>query len=310
MHNIDLKDIARLDFNLAVVFLAIWQERSVSKAAQRLSLSQSAVSSALARLRVVAGDPLFVRTQGNMHPTPRAEQMAGEVETGLGLLKGAFLARPRFDPASSERRFTLGMSDDFQVAIGPEIALRIGRDAQGVTVGFRQSNRHTAGAMVESGEIDLAVVASWPRRSVLEHEEVAEGGYACLFDPVACGLAGPLTLDTYLDLPHVLVSFSGREGIVDEVLKAKGLTRRVQTALTHFSALPAFLIERRAVATLPAHAAAQIARYAPLEIAQTPVDLGRYAVSMVWRPNLDGDDANAWLRAAVRVVIREMPSAI
>lgn len=310
MRKIDLKDITRLDFNLAVAFLAIWQERSVSKAAQSLSLSQSAVSSALARLRDVAGDPLFVRTQGTMQPTPRAEQMATEIEAGIALLKDAFLARPRFDPASSDRRFTLGMSDDFQVAIGPEIARRLGGDAPGVTVGFHQSNRHTAGAMVESGQVDLAVVASWPKRSVLAHEEIAQGGYACLFDPAACRLAGLLSLDAYLDLPHILVSFSGREGIVDEVLRTKGLTRRVQTALTHFSALPAFLAGRRAIATLPAHAAAQMARYSSLEIAPVPVDLGRYTISAVWRPNLDGDEASAWLRAAVRMVIREMPPAI
>lgn len=306
MHKIDLNDIARLDFNLAVSFLAIWEERSVSKAAQRLSLSQSAVSSSLARLRAVAGDPLFVRTQGTMQPTPRAEQMAVEIEAGIGLLKDAFLARPRFNPASSEHRFTLGMSDDFQVAIGPEIALRLGGIAPGVTVGFRQSNRHTAGQMVESGEIDLAVVASWPKRSVLAHRELAEGGYACLFDPAACGFAGPLTLDAYLHLPHILVSFSGKEGIVDEVLKAKGLARRVQTALTHFSALPAFLSGRRAVATLPAHAAVQIARYSSLQVAQAPVDLGRYAVSLVWRANLDGDDANAWMRTMVREVTEDV----
>ncbi|MDR6192916.1 LysR family transcriptional activator of mexEF-oprN operon [Agrobacterium pusense] len=306
MQKIDLRDIARVDFNLAVTFLAIWQERSVSRAAQRLSLSQSAVSSALTRLREVAGDPLFVRSQGIMQPTPRAERMASEIEVGTALLREAFLARPTFDPATSERRFNLGMSDDFQLAFGPEIARRLSVDAPGVTIGFRQSNRQFAGAMVESGEIDMAIVASWPKRSVLAHEQIAEGCYACLFDPVACGLTGALTLDAYLTLPHVLVSFSGREGIVDEALKAKGLTRRVQTALTHFSALPAFLAGRRAVATLPAHAAIQIARHSSLEIGHTPVDLGLYAVSMIWRPNLDGDTANVWMRTIVRQVIREM----
>lgn len=308
MQKIDLNDITRFDFNLAVTFLAVWQERSVSKAAQRLSLSQSAVSSALTRLREVAGDPLFIRTKGIMQPTPRAERMAPDIEAAIVMLRDAFLARPTFDPALSKRRFTLGMSDDFQVVIGPEIVRRIAEDAPGVTIGFRQSNRQVAGAMVESNEIDLAVVASWPKRSVLAHEDVAEGGYACLFDPAACGFAGALTLNTYLALPHVLVSFSGREGIVDEALKAKGLTRNVQTSLTHFSALPAFLTGRRAVATLPSHAADRLAAHTSLDVAPSPLDLGRYIVSTIWRPNLNGDDANIWIRTIVRNVIQEMLS--
>lgn len=304
MQKIDLKDIARLDFNLAVTFVAIWRERSVSLAAQRLSLSQSAVSSALARLREIAGDPLFVRMQGRMQPTPRAERIAEEIETGLVLLKDAFLAVPGFEAATSNRRFTLGMSDDFEVAFGPEIARRMAGEAPGASIGIRQSNRQTAGAMLESGEIDLAIVASWPARSVLLHEDVAESGYACLLDADACGVTGPLTFEKYLDLPHVLVSFSGREGIVDEVLRANGLARHVQTALTHFSALPAFLVGRRAIATLPAHAAIRIAQYASLKLTPPPLDLGRYAISMAWRSNHDADPANRWLRAIVREVIQ------
>jgi len=300
MQKIDLRDIARLDFNLAVTFLAIWRARSVSKAAVDLSLSQSAVSSALTRLRELADDPLFVRTRGVMQPTPRAMRMAADIETGVGLLRDTFLARSSFSPGSSTRRFTLGMSDDFQVAIGPEIARLTADDAPGITIGFRQSNRQMAEAMVESGQIDLAVVASWPARSALRHEEVAESGYACLFDPIACGVDGPLSLDSYLDLPHVLVSFSGREGIVDEVLKTKGLTRRVQTALTHFAALPPFLIGRRAVATLPAHAATLLALHVPLVVSRAPLDLGRFVVSVAWRRDHHDDEAHIWMRSIIR----------
>ncbi|MBX4925705.1 MULTISPECIES: LysR family transcriptional regulator [Rhizobium] len=303
MMKIDLKDIGRLDFNLGVTFLAVWRERSVSKAAQQLSLSQSAVSSALTRLRDMTGDPLFVRAEGMMLPTPRAERMASDIEGGLLLLKNSFLARPEFDPNSSERHFSLGMSDDFQLAVGPEIARRGGEAAPGITISFRQTNRQTAGTMLQSGEIDLAIVASWPKRSVAAFEEVAIGHYACLFDPRTAVPSRSLDLASFLELPHVLVSYSGRAGIVDEALKKAGLTRRVQTALTHFSALPAFLVGRKAVATLPSHAAIQLACHTPLLTAPVPIDLGSYGISIVWRRDQQNDSAHDWIRSVVRTAM-------
>src|ERR1700750_1331589 len=119
MSDINFNDISRLDFNLAVTFLAIWQERSVSKAARRLSLSQSAVSAALARLRLAADDPLFLRSRSGMEPTHRAIAMAAQIGEGVELLRQALVVERGFDPANSARHFSIGMSDDFEVAIGP-----------------------------------------------------------------------------------------------------------------------------------------------------------------------------------------------
>ena len=285
-------DISRLDFNLATTFLALWEERSVSRAAHRLSLSQSAVSASLARLREAADDPLFVRTREGMQPTLRAIAMAEPLRDGVARIHTAFSTVTAFDPATSRQHFSLGMSDDFQIAIGPLIARQLAAEAPRISVTFRQANRHRVEALFAAGEIDFALVAQPNVRSGLQQQEIGRSGYACLLDPVACDLTLPLTLENYLSLPHLLVSFSGREGIVDQALKDLGHSRRVQSALTHFSALPPFLIGARAIATLPIHAAQSLAAVSGLTVCAAPIDLGDYFVSIPWQRTAD----NPWMR--------------
>ena len=292
---ITMVDISRLDFNLATTFLALWEERSVSKAARRLSLSQSAVSATLARLREAADDPLFVRTRDGMQPTQRAIAMAEPLQSGAALIHSAFSSVTAFDPATSRQHFSLGMSDDFQIAAGPLIARRLAAEAPRVSVTFRQANRHRGEALFEAGEIDFAVVAQPTVHSGLLQQQIGHSGYACLLDPAACGITPPLSLEDYLTLPHILVSFSGREGIVDQVLKKIGRTRRVQSALTHFSALPPFLAGTRAIATLPLHAARSLAAVSDLTVCAVPIDLGQYSVSLLWQRMAD----NPWMRQVV-----------
>jgi len=287
--------MSRLDFNLATIFLVLWEERSVSKAARRLSLSQSAVSASLARLRDAADDPLFVRTRTGMQPTPRAVSMVEPLQNGTALIKTAFSSISAFDPATSRQHFSIGMSDDFQIAVGPLLAHTVAQAAPHVSLTFRQANKHKVESLFEAGEIDFAVIAQPALRSGLQHHQIGQSGYACLLDPKACGLDLPLSLQDYLTLPHVLVSFSGREGIVDHVLKQHGLTRQVRSALTHFSALPPFLVGTRAVATLPAHAAQCLAALSGLILCPTPLDLGSYTVSLLWQKATD----NPWLRQVI-----------
>ena len=300
MSNIKIADIGRLDFNLAITFLAIWQERSVSRAALRLSLSQSAVSAALARLRDAANDPLFIRTKGGMEPTARAVSMAGQIQQGVELLSQALMVEDRFDPATSIRHFSLGMSDDFEVALGPAIAARLLALAPHVSVVFRQANRHIVEQMLEAREIDLAIAAGVPARRALITEDLGHSGYASLLNNRLCNLPLPLTLEDFLGMPHILISYLGREGIVDGALKAIGRSRTIHTALTHFSSLPAYLVSMRAIGSLPSHAARALAANTGLDISPVPLALGTYMVSMHHRRDVAEDPAIRWIKGIIR----------
>ncbi|WP_205417401.1 LysR family transcriptional regulator [Trinickia diaoshuihuensis] len=297
---INVLDIKRLDLNLAVVFVAIWQERSVTKAAARLALSQAATSAALARLREACGDPLFVRIRGGMAPTPRAQAMADRLETGIADLWEVLTHRHAFDPSSASRRFSIGMSDDFEIALGPPLTRLVQRAGPRLSVMFRQTNRHTVEQMLNDREIELAIVSDTVKRAWIAHEPIGESGYACVLDARAARTPLPLSLDAYLDLPHLLVSFSGRTGIVDTALQALKRERHVYAALTHFSAVPAFLAKTRAVVTLPSHAAAALASVSNLTACAVPLDLGRYPVQLLWRRDSDGESALMWMREQVK----------
>lgn len=298
--NIDFMDFRRLDLNLVVVFLAIWQERSVTKAASRLALSQAATSAALARLRETCGDELFVRSKGGMEPTLRAVAMAEQLASGVTQLRDLLKSDHTFEPATALRSFTIGMSDDFEMAVGPALAHQILLNAPNISLVFRQTNRHTVEQMLNSRDIELAVVSGALDRAWLTQTALGDSGYACLVDATRLKIALPLSLDDYLRLPHVLVSFSGREGIVDSALKTCGKQRKVHTALTHFSALPAFLCSMDVIATLPVHAAAVLARTSSLAMCAVPVELGRYPVSLASRRENRSDPGLMWMKQKIQ----------
>lgn len=295
-----MNDSRRIDLNLATIFLAIWEERSVSRAALRLHLSQPAVSGSLSRLRQATADPLFVRTRASMEPTPRAIEMAPVLEAALGQMNDALAGRKAFEPDTAARSFTIGMSDDFMLACGPSLARTVVARAPRASLIFRQCSSQTVEEMLEARQIDVAMVAGQRAHSKIMHEDIGTSDYACLVDPVAMGEALPLSLDAYLRVPHVLVSYSGRTGIVDQALAALGRQRRVVAALTQFAALPSFLLGSSAVATLPRHAAIALSKVTSLHAMPAPLPLGGFHVSLAWRRDVEGDPANQWIRALLR----------
>ncbi len=307
MHTIALNDTVRADLNLVGTFLAIWHERSVSQAAVRLNLSQSAVSGSLARLRRLVDDPLFVRARGGMHPTPRAIEMAPALEAALAQMHDALSSRRNFEPAAITRALVVGMSDDFMLACGPALLRGVTAQAPHASIIIRQSNRQTVEEDLDSGRIEAAMIAS-PRRSsrILCHEDIGTSGYRCLIDAASTDVPLPLSLAAYVEIPHVLVSYSGRSGAVDDALTAVGRQRRVVAALTQFAALPAFLRGSAVVATLPSHAATALADVTDLHSFEPPVTMDDYPVAIAWHRTLDADPANRWLRTLMREAWRSI----
>jgi DNA-binding transcriptional LysR family regulator len=297
-------DLKRIDLNLAVVFLALWQERSVTRAAKRLMLSQAAVSAALMRLRATADDPLFVRTRTGMEPTPRARAMAEPLSQHIEQLHGLMLAPILFDSRASRRRFTVGMSDDLELAMGPRLAEMLADDAPNISLVLRQVNRYTVEQAFDERELDLALVSGSLGRMGLEAELLGELDFSCLLAARQTDVPLPLSLEAYVSLPHVLVSPLGRESVVDAALRSMGLQRRIQTALTHFSALPAFLTRLRAVATAPTPTCLALSRCADLQVCRPPLELGRFGVTLLCRRDSAGDRGLDWLKQQFRSVFQ------
>jgi LysR family transcriptional activator of mexEF-oprN operon len=295
-------EFRKADLNLLVVFAALMREEGVTRAAASLHLSQGAVSAALGRLRKLFDDELFTRTRTGIEPTPRAIELARRIEPALGLIHGALTGQDRFDPASARRVFTLGMSDDLEAALLPRL-LAATAELPGIRIAVRQANRNIVGDMLDHGEIDVGVVAAPAHGPDHRSRDLFASGYSCLFNPRLLPLPTPLSLDDYLAHPHLLISYDGRRGIVDDLLEARGLTRRLITSTTHFAGAAFQLTTLPALATLPTHAATVYADALDLMVTEPPLPMPQYTVGAIWHATMTDDPGHVWLRQ----LICEMP---
>ncbi|PWI09979.1 transcriptional regulator [Streptomyces sp. NWU339] len=296
-------EFRKADLNLLVVFSALMRERSVTRAAAALHLSQSATSAALGRLRGLFDDELFTRTGGGVEPTPRAVALARRIEPALGLIHGVVTDRDRFDPRTARRVFTLGMSDDLEAALMPRL-LAATAGLRDVRLAVRQANRNTVTGMIDRGEIDLGVSAAPAHGADHRSHGLFDSGYTCLFDHRLLPLGTPITLDDYLTHPHLLISYDGRRGIVDDILEARGLERRVIASTTHFAGAALHLPALPALVTLPTHAATVYAEALGLTTSPPPLPMPTYTVSSIWHGTLTDDPAHLWLRRLVEDAAR------
>lgn len=296
MMSIDERDFRAVDLNLLVTFEVLMRERHVTRTAHALGISQAAASAALARLRRLFDDELFTRTRDGMAPTPKATEIAPRIRWALRELSGVLFQEPVFDPAGSDRAFVLAMSDDVEAHVLPRMLHQLQAQGLGISVLVRQSNRYTVEALLTEGSVDLAIGALPGLPSSFHQEELFTSGYACLYDGARLGLSTPLGLADYLTMAHLLVSYDGRRGIVDELLEARRLRRRVIGSTTHFAGALTPLKTADVVVTLPHHAAAAFAAATGLSISEPPIPMPRSPISMAWTPQHHNDPAQHWLR--------------
>lgn len=292
-------NLARIDLNLLLVFEAMMQARSVSRAAATLGLRQPAMSAGLGRLRRLLGDELFVRAGGEMRPSPKAVRLAPGILEALRHLRAALGDGVAFDPATTAEAFTLALTDYGSAVLLPGLARLLSDEAPGIDLRVIGYDKDDVDAIVGRGLADLAV-GVFPRPP--------EGAVVRpLFDECFVGvarvghpaLAVPLGPEEYARLGHVL--FTVRRdavGAVDAALAERGLTRRVALTLPHVLAVPPVLAATDLVAAMPARLARQI-HEARLTTFPIPLPLAPWRVDMVWNPLARSDGGNAWLRAAV-----------
>ena len=293
--------MTRPDLNLLITLDVLLAEGSVARAAQRLRLSPSAMSRALARLRAVTGDPLLVRAGRGLVPTPRAlelRQQAGRiVEDAEALLRPV----DRLDLESLERTFTLRNREGFVETFGAALLARVAREAPEVTLRF-VSKPDKESTPLRDGAVDLET-------GVIGGTTGPEVRAQALFRDRFIGTArrghplldGELTVERYAAGGHVLVSRRGREGgPVDEALARLGLTRRIAVIVTSFSEALALAAGSDLIADVPERYTARLAE--GMVRFPLPVSLPEHTVSMLWHPRMDADPAHRWLRGCLRAV--------
>jgi DNA-binding transcriptional LysR family regulator len=300
-------DFFKYDLNLLVAFDALYVERSVTRAAQRVGMGQPGMSHALARLRELLQDELFVRAGNGIEPTMLAESLAGPVREALQQAHAVFARRPRFDPLSDQREFVLAMPDGQQFVILPPLAQQLQARAPHVRLRTVAFDRRRVFTQLEEGEIELTVGVFGSTPPGLRVEVLYAETHACVYNPKLIRVRAPLRLEQYLEHPHVLLSHAGDAvGVVDKALAKRNLKREVFATTPSAHVIPFLLREVKAFGIVPGRIAQRVARSAGLAICRPPVETGGFEVSMVWRSRCHSDPAHAWLRDQLRRVARRL----
>jgi len=290
-------DIRSVDFNLLKAFDALTSERAVTRAGDRIGLSQPEMSHALSRLRSLFADDLFVRTPIGMEPTARAREIAPLVAAAIEHIEAALNLGIGFDPAKSTGIFTAGMAEYAEVALVGRLAEAFARQAARATLRLTPLTGVDAAEQLDRGAIDVAVarLGTLPTHveSILLLRDpfvvVARRGH-----PIA---GQNLSIEAYAALNHILVSPRGdTSGALDRILVDFGLRRRIALLVATYLALPVALAASDLVATVPSRTARQIAATAEIDIMPLPIDFST-TVSMAWHRRAASEPAQAWFRA-------------
>lgn len=299
MSIINSMNVASVNLNLLVALEALLDERSVTKAAKRVGVTQPAMSNTLAQLRSVFDDPLFRRTSSGLEPTPRALEVAEPVRSGLRSLRAA-LSRPRFDPKSATRTFVIAASDYVELVLWPPLLSALAKEAPGVTLEVRPWGRHEIPELLARGEADVMIgyFDQIPARHASARLFTEE--YVCIVRKKHPLVAGTLPLAKYLKLGHVLVSqVGGGVGSVDRALALQGKSRRVVARVSHFLMVPTLVARTDLVAALSRRVAEAFADPLKLQVLKPPIELPRATVGHAWHEQMENDPGHRWLRELI-----------
>lgn len=300
-------DIRALDLNLLKALDALLDEGSVTRAAQRLSLTQPAVSGMLTRLRDYFGDPLFIRTSHGMAPTLRAIELSVPVKQIL--IDIAILVKPiQFDPITAELTYTVAATDYALKAVIVPLIAALKQHAPRIRVAVRPVDNERMYQQLSRGDIDLALVTPQTTPDYLHGRALYDEEYVCVSNrhhPLAA--ASKITVKQFCEQEHILVSTEGRfTGVTDEVLAESNLKRRVGISVNSFLVIPDILRLTDMIAVVPRR---MIPIDSDLAIIPLPLNVPGFTKSMAWHERTHRDPAHQWIRALC-VEISQHPTAV
>jgi DNA-binding transcriptional LysR family regulator len=300
MMDIDHANLSRLDLNLLVAFDALMAERSVTRAAARIGIGQSAMSHNLARLRVVFRDELLTRTPTGMRPTPRSLALVEPVQAALAQIEAMMLGEQPFDPASADRVFRIGLADSVEAALVPALLAHLCDHAPGVSLQLRPVDRFQILDELDADRLQLGIGVFTEGKTQHKRRRLYADPFRCIFNSARVGVTPPISLDDYVGLPHVLTSLPGdAHGVVDDALAKLGLKRRIAVTTPHFLAVPFIVRRAPVIATMRAELARFFAEALALDVSPAPVELPELPISLLWHASYDRDPAHRWLRQTV-----------
>lgn len=293
-------NLREIDLNLLVVFNQMLIDRSVSVAADKLGLTQPAVSNSLKRLRGLLKDELFLRTSRGMEPTPYAMHLSEPVAYALNALQNALSKRDSFDPLSSKRAFNLAMTDIGDMYFMPPLMHAIATRAPHVRLSTVRPYAANLKEDMEDGTIDVALGLFPDLKGGFFQRRLFRHRYVCLFRRGHPAARSPMTLEQFSGLEHVgVVAASTGHGAIDSLLQRAGVRRNLRLVVPHFIAVGHILQATDLIATVPQRFADLCCEPFNLVTSEHPVKLPEIAINLFWHAKYNHDPANMWLRQLI-----------
>jgi DNA-binding transcriptional LysR family regulator len=303
-------ELSDIDLNQLVLFNQLMVDRSVSKAAENLGISQPAVSNTLAKLRRLLGDELFLRTRTGMVPTPLAEQIAEPIGYALSMIHSGLNQRPDFDPKSVRRALTIGMTDIGEIVFLPALVKRLRELAPGIHLSTVRNSATQLREDMESGKVDLAIGPLPQLKAGFFQRKLFRQRYVCLFRKGHLLDRKRLTVADFTAAEHLVIIAAGTgHGQVDELLRKAGIERNVVLSVPHFVGVGHILRQTDLVATVTETLAESLIVPFELTYRRHPVDLPQIPINVFWHAKVHRSPIHQWLRGVVFDLFGKDPAA-
>jgi DNA-binding transcriptional LysR family regulator len=302
-----------IDVNLVTALDALLKERSVTRAARRLRLSQSAVSHALGRLRRQFDDPLLLQVGRQMVLTERARSLVIPVQEAVARLEHLFLHTRTFDPRTTQRAFRIAATDNLSFYLLPRLAARLSDEAPHVAIRIEHLEAAWA-SQLTAGDLDLKLGREYPVAAGLRSEHLLVEQLVCMVARDHPLRKRRISLAEYAGLRHLtfLAGTPGSElaaSSIDERLREHGLSRRVVMTIEHLLVAPFVIAGSDLALTASARIVRPFVRSLRLRRLELPIALRSYGLSQVWSDRVDQDAGHQWLRRTIAAVLRKAEPA-
>lgn len=300
-------NIRDIDLNLLVLFDALLRERSVTKAAEAMDISQPAMSNALRRLRKLLDDPVLVRTARGMQPTDRAQMLQRPVRNALTQMEAAIAPNRAFEPQSAERLFTILITDYAASVLLPHVVNVLEREAPNIALNILNADSNAID-QVERGQADFLVSRLGKLPANFHQQQLWSDRLACLVrndHPALLETQGELTLDAFLAQKHILITQTGVGlGRIDDALADQGLSRQISVLTRHYQLPRELVANSDMIVSLPARIARYQARHLGLAVLEPPIELPQFQIGIAWGALDHQDVAHRWLRERIIAIAR------
>ncbi|AUX79028.1 LysR family transcriptional regulator [Sinorhizobium fredii] len=287
-----------LDLNLLVALDALMTERNVTAAARSINLSQPAMSAAVARLRSYFRDELFTMAGREFIPTPRAQGLAAAAREALQHIQLSIISWEPFNPARSDRRFRIILSDYVTLVFFERVVERATREAPGVSFDFRPPT-DDYGDLLQRGDVDLLILPEIFMSNAHPRTKLFDDVHVCVGCRSNKQLSEPLTFERYMSMGHVVVGFGDtlRLGLEERFLLEYDQKRRIDVVVHGYSMIPPMLSDTDRIGTMPLRLAQHFAQILPLQVVELPLPQHLpFTEAVQWPALHDSDPASRWLR--------------